>query len=83
MPALPLLDDALVDGTVTVTDDDAIEGARRLARTEGILAGFSSGACLVAAEKLVRERHPGATAASSSAPRRRRGRQRPTSAAAG
>ncbi len=44
MPALPLLDGAPVDGYLTVTDDEAIEAARRLAREEGIFAGFSSGA---------------------------------------
>ena len=63
MPELPLLDPTLVDDHLTVHDDDAIEGARRLAEREGILAGFSAGAVLVAAEQLLRERHPGATAA--------------------
>jgi cysteine synthase A len=63
MPDLPLLDPALVDGHLAVDDEDAIDGARRLARQEGILAGFSAGACLVAAEALLRTRHPGATAA--------------------
>jgi cysteine synthase A len=32
-----------------VTDDDAIDTARRLAREEGILAGISSGAAMWAA----------------------------------
>jgi cysteine synthase len=63
MDELPLLDDDLVDGRLIVTDTDAIDGARRLARREGILAGFSAGACLVAAERVLTERHPGGTAA--------------------
>jgi cysteine synthase len=61
MSPLPLLDDDLVDGYVAVSDEDAIDGARRLARSEGIFAGFSAGACLVAAETLLRTRHPGRT----------------------
>lgn len=63
MAALPLMDSVLVDGYVVVSDEDAIEGARRLARREGILAGFSAGAVLVAAERLLRDRYPGGTAA--------------------
>ena len=60
---LPLLDPALVDGFIEVSDADAIDGARRLAREEGIFGGFSGGACLVAAERLLRDRHPGQTIA--------------------
>ena len=58
---LALLDPSLIDGLVQVSDVDAIDGARRLAREEGIFGGFSGGACLVAAEQLVRERHVGET----------------------
>jgi cysteine synthase A len=58
---LPLLDPALVDGHIEVSDDDATDGARRLAREEGVFGGFSGGACLVAAERLLRERQPGQT----------------------
>jgi cysteine synthase A len=47
MPSLPLLDRHLVDGFLTVSDVDAIDAARRLARNEGIFAGFSGGPCLV------------------------------------
>ncbi len=61
MATLPLVDPALIDGFLTVSDTDAIEGTRRLARREGILAGFSSGACLAAAEQLLRGRHAGQT----------------------
>lgn len=38
----------VVDEIVTVTDNDAIKGARMLAEKEGILAGISSGAALIA-----------------------------------
>jgi cysteine synthase len=63
MRDLSLLDHALVDGFLSVTDADAIDGARRLAREEGILAGFSAGAVLVAAEQLLRGDHRGETVA--------------------
>src|SRR5450432_192094 len=48
----PLLNRAVVDEVVTVTDDEAFAHARRLAREEGILAGISSGATLAAALRL-------------------------------
>jgi cysteine synthase len=38
-------------------------GRRRLAREEGIFGGFSGGACLVAAERLLRGRHASETIA--------------------
>jgi cysteine synthase A len=63
MASLPLLDPALVDGTITVTDDEAIHATRRLARMEGIFAGFSAGANVVAAERLLDGRHQGQTVA--------------------
>jgi cysteine synthase A len=44
-----VLDIAIVDEIVRVANDDAIDVTRRLARTEGILAGISSGAALSAA----------------------------------
>ena len=50
---LPLLDRALIDGLVQVSDDEAIDMARRLARYEGVFAGFSSGANVSAAIKLL------------------------------
>jgi cysteine synthase A len=53
MAALPLLAGIAVDGFVTVTDEEAIAAARMLARSEGIFAGFSSGANLAAALKLL------------------------------
>ncbi|USH03137.1 cysteine synthase A [Grimontia kaedaensis] len=46
------LDLSLVDKTVLVTSDEAIGMARRLMEEEGILAGISSGAAVVAANKI-------------------------------
>ncbi len=43
------LNPAVYDEIITVEDQEAFEEARRLARTEGILAGISSGAALKAA----------------------------------
>ena len=63
MASLPQIDPALVDGHLEVDDRDAIEAARRLARREGIFAGFSAGACLVAAEQLLRGTVAGGTVA--------------------
>ncbi|MCL6584249.1 MAG: cysteine synthase A [bacterium] len=40
----PVLDVSLIDDVVTVSDDDAIDTTRRLAREEGLLVGTSSGA---------------------------------------
>lgn len=51
------LDLALMDGIVTVSTEDALEMARRMARTEGILCGPSSGMNVVAALKVA-ETHP-------------------------
>jgi cysteine synthase A len=44
----------LVDGFLKVSDEDAIQATRRLAKEEGIFAGFSSGANLAAALHLIR-----------------------------
>ena len=49
------LDRSVYDRLVTVKDEDALESARTLARTEGLLAGISSGAALWAAASLARE----------------------------
>ncbi|MGL6226737.1 MAG: cysteine synthase A [Thermoguttaceae bacterium] len=45
-------DPGVVDVIQTVSNEDAIEYGRRLAREEGILAGISSGAALAAAVQL-------------------------------
>lgn len=46
------LDRSLVSEVITVTADDAIHWARRLAREEGILGGISTGANLCAASRV-------------------------------
>ena len=63
MRDLPLLDTALVEDYLTVTDDEAITCARELASREGVFAGFSSGANLAAALELLRTREGGMTIA--------------------
>lgn len=45
-------DPAVVNKVMAVNSDQAVEGARMLATHEGLLAGFSSGAALMAAVKL-------------------------------
>ena len=62
MADLPLLDPDHVDGYLQVSAAEAIHMARRLAREEGIFAGFSSGANTAAAMQLLSTTHPGATA---------------------
>lgn len=44
-----------VDEVMTVTDDDAFAGARKLARTKGLLVGISSGAAFSVALALARK----------------------------
>ena len=51
---LLMLNDEHIDGYLQVSDRQAIEMARRLAREEGVFAGFSSGANVAAAMELVR-----------------------------
>jgi cysteine synthase len=46
----------LIDEIITVTDEDAGETARRLAKEEGILAGISSGAAAWAAVQVARRK---------------------------
>ncbi len=52
-PDLPLLAGAPVAGHLTVDGDEAREGARLLARTEGIFGGFSAGANLAGALRIL------------------------------
>lgn len=61
MPELSLLDKKHVDGFLQVTDEEAITYARRLAREEGIFAGFSSGANVAASMQLLKTEHRGKT----------------------
>lgn len=61
MPELPMLDQSLIDGYLQVTDEEATDCARSLAREAGIFAGFSAGANLAAAFQLLADREPTAT----------------------
>ncbi len=47
------MDISLVDDVIKITDIEAFEGVRELAKKEGIFAGSSSGAALIAAKKLI------------------------------
>lgn len=47
-----VLDVDMIDEVVTVTDEDAIETTRELARVQGLLCGTSSGANIWAAKKM-------------------------------
>jgi cysteine synthase A len=60
---LAMLRDVPVDGYLQVTDEAAIDAARRLAREEGVFAGFSSGAVVSAALGLLAGDHRGGTVA--------------------
>lgn len=63
MTDLRLLEQVTPEGFLTVSNDDAIAGARRLAAEEGIFAGFSSGANLAAALQLLAGPERGGTIA--------------------
>ena len=56
---LPLVDRSLIDGYVQVSDNEAIDTARKLGRCEGAFAGFSSGANVCAALKLLAGKEKG------------------------
>ena len=43
----------MLDGFLKVSDQEAMKASRRLAKEEGIFAGFSSGANLAAALQLI------------------------------
>ncbi|MGL4361704.1 MAG: cysteine synthase A [Cellulosilyticaceae bacterium] len=47
-----ILNEDIIDEMILITNEDAFETAKQLARTEGILAGISSGAALKAATIL-------------------------------
>ena len=49
-----ILNTAILDEILTVTDEDAYVMTKRLARTEGVLAGISSGAALHAALQVAK-----------------------------
>lgn len=50
-----VLDTSLIDEVVTVTDEDAIETTRMLARKQGLMCGTSSGANIWACMKMARK----------------------------
>jgi cysteine synthase A len=54
-------DSPLIDGYVQVSDEEAIEATRALARYEGIFCGFSGGANFAAAVKLLKTNERGGT----------------------
>jgi len=61
MAELPMLRPEQIDGYLQVADAEAIQTARRLAKEEGIFAGFSSGANVAAALQLLRTAFAGKT----------------------
>ena len=58
-----VLNRAVIDEIITVTDEQAYETSKRLAREEGIFVGISAGAACWAALKVARELGPGKTLA--------------------
>jgi cysteine synthase A len=63
MTELSLIHRDHIDGYLQVTDEEAMEFSRRLAREEGIFAGFSSGANVAAAVQLLKTTCQGKTIA--------------------
>ncbi len=63
MTELPLIHPNTIDGYLCITDEEAMEVARRLAREEGIFAGFSSGINVAAAMHLLKTTCRGKTIA--------------------
>ncbi len=58
-----MLDEDVIDRVIAVSDEEAAEWTRKLARAEGILVGISSGANCAAALKIAAELGPGHTVA--------------------
>ena len=56
-----VLDQQVYDDICIITDDEAVEMAKRLAREEGILCGISGGTNTAAALKLAKKLGPGKT----------------------
>jgi cysteine synthase A len=56
---MPLVKPELIDGCLTVSDDEAVGMTRKLAAIEGIFGGFSSGANVSAAIQLLNGTHKG------------------------
>ena len=56
-----VVDEAVIDRVLTVSDDDARSASRRLAAEEGLLVGISSGAACAAALRVASELGSGKT----------------------
>lgn len=56
-----VMDTELVDEILTITNEEAFDTARKLARLEGILVGISSGAATAAALKIAKREGKGKT----------------------
>ena len=54
-----VLNRTIIDRIITVTDDESYRTAKLLAREEGLLVGISSGANVLAAQKVARALGPG------------------------
>jgi len=54
-----VLNRSLIDSIITVTDEEAYRTAKALAREEGLLVGISSGANVLAAQKVAKALGPG------------------------
>ena len=54
-----VLNRAILDGVLTVTDDEAYQTSKLLAKKEGLMVGISSGANVVAAQRVAAELGPG------------------------
>ena len=61
MPTLPLLATQNIDGYIQVTEEEAIHTSKRLAKEEGLFAGFSSGINVAAALQLLADNYRGKT----------------------
>ncbi|HBK54094.1 MAG TPA: cysteine synthase A, partial [Syntrophomonas wolfei] len=54
----PVLNIEMVDQIIPVSDEDAIETCRQIAKKEALLLGISSGAAIFAALNLARDMDP-------------------------
>jgi len=61
MENLSLIDRSDIDGYIQISDEEVINTTRRLAKEEGIFGGFSGGANVAAALKLLQGKHAGKT----------------------
>jgi cysteine synthase A len=57
----PILDRSVIDEVILVTDDEAFDACRKLARAEGLLVGGSSGVAAAAALRVARSLGTGKT----------------------